>query len=196
MQQMALDALSDVSDDALLVLYANGDMAAGRALTLRLTPRLLGFAARMLGDRTEAEDVTQEAMLRLWKVAPEWRQGEARITTWLYRVVSNLCLDRLRRGRPASLDEATEAADGGLSAVERMMQVDRVRALDAALGQLPERQRQAIVLRHLEELGNAEISSVMEIGIEAVESLIARGKRNLSAILAGRVAELGYGEEV
>ena len=72
---MALDALSDVSDEALLVLYANGDPWAARALTLRLTPRLLGFAAWMLADRTEAEDVTQEAMLRLWRMAPDWRQG-------------------------------------------------------------------------------------------------------------------------
>jgi RNA polymerase sigma factor (sigma-70 family) len=195
MQQMALDALSDVSDDALMVLYANGDMMAGRALALRLTPRLMGYAARLLGDRTEAEDVTQEAMLRLWRIAPEWRQGEARITTWLYKVVSNLCVDRLRRGQHSSLEAAADAEAPDPPVFERMIETDRVSALEAALKLLPERQRQAVILRHLEELGNAEISGVMEIGIEAVESLVARGKRNLSAILSGRSAELGYGED-
>ena len=105
---MALDALSEVSDEALLVLYANGDPWAARALTLRLTPRVLGFAARMLSDRTEAEDVVQEAMLRLWRMAPDWQQGEARVATWLYRVASNLCLDRLRRSRPRGLGDVAE----------------------------------------------------------------------------------------
>lgn len=192
---MALDALSDVSDDALVVLYANGDITAGRVLALRLTPRVMGYASRMLGDRIEAEDVTQEAMLRLWQMAPKWRQGEAMVTTWLYKVVSNLCIDRLRRRRHSPLDAAAEAEAPDPPAFERLVEKDRLRALDIALSMLPERQRQAVVLRHLEEFGNAEIASLMEIGIEAVESLVARGKRNLTAILSGRSAELGFGED-
>ena len=97
---MPFDALSDVSDEALMALYANGDPAAARTLTLRLTPRVLGYAARILGDRAEAEDMAQEAMLRLWRVAPDWRAGEAQVSSWLYRVVTNLCTDR--RGRHAA----------------------------------------------------------------------------------------------
>lgn len=189
---MAPDALPEVSEDALVVLYANCDMAAARALTVRMTPRLLGYAARLLGDRTEAEDVTQEAMLRLWRVAPDWRQGEAKVSTWLYRVVSNLCIDRLRRRPPLALDDAPEVIDGAPSAEQLMIRADRVRALDAALACLPGRQRQAVVLRHIEGLGNDQISVVMDLGIEAVESLVARGKRSLSAVLAGRQAELGF----
>lgn len=71
---MPYDALTEIPDDALLVLYANGDSAAARVLTDRLAPRALRFAARMLWDAAEAEDVAQEAMLRLWRIAPEWRQ--------------------------------------------------------------------------------------------------------------------------
>lgn len=193
---MALDALSDVSDEALLVLYANGDQAAARALTLRLTPRAFGFAARVLSDRTEAEDVVQEAMLRLWRVAPDWRQGEAKISTWLYRVVLNLCTDRIRKKRPAALDEVPEPEDGQPGALAGLIEQDRMQALEAALERLPERQRQAVVLRHLEGLGNPEIAEVMDIGVEAVESLIARGKRSLAALLSPRRAELGYENEV
>ena len=193
---MALDALSDVSDEALLVLYANGDPGAARALTLRLTPRVLGFAARMLSDRTEAEDVTQEAMLRLWRMAPDWQQGEARVATWLYRVASNLCLDRLRRSRPRGLDEVAEPEDATPGVVARLIAADRALALDEALAALPDRQRQAVVLRHIEGLANPEIAAVMDIGVEAVESLVARGKKGLAALLSGRRAELGYeGEE-
>jgi RNA polymerase sigma-70 factor (ECF subfamily) len=189
---MAPDALSDVSDEALLVLYANGDPGAARALTLRLTPRVLGFAARMLADRTEAEDVTQEAMLRLWHMAPDWRQGEARVATWLYRVASNLCLDRLRKSRPRGLDEVAEPEDSTPGAVARLIAADRMLALDKALAALPDRQRQAVVLRHIEGLSNPEIAAVMDIGVEAVESLVARGKKGLAALLSGRRAELGY----
>jgi RNA polymerase sigma-70 factor (ECF subfamily) len=189
---MALDALSEVSDEALLVLYANGDPWAARALTLRLTPRVLGFAARMLSDRTEAEDVAQEAMLRLWRMAPDWQQGEARVATWLYRVASNLCLDRLRRTRPRGLDGVAEPEDEAPGAVARLIEADRVLALDRALAALPDRQRQAVVLRHIEGLSNPEIAAVMDIGVEAVESLVARGKKGLTAVLSGRRAELGF----
>ena len=190
---MAFDAESDTSDEALLVLYANGDAQAARVLTLRLTPRALGFAARMLGgDRAEAEDVVQEAMLRLWRIAPDWRQGEAKVSTWLYRVVSNLCTDRLRKRRGVGLDEVADPPDDSPGAEARLQAASRAEALEAALQDLPERQRQAVVLRHLEGLSNPEIAAVMEISVEAVESLTARGKRALAKALAGRRAELGY----
>lgn len=192
---MAFDANSDVTDEALLVAYGNGDGQAAAMLAMRLTPRMLGFAARMLGDRAEAEDVAQEAMLRLWKMAPDWRQGEAKVTTWLYRVVKNLCTDRLRKRRNVDLDAIEEPADDAPGAVQGMIEADRAAALQAALEQLPERQRIAVTLRHLEGATNPQIAEVLDISVEAVESLTARGKRALAAILAGRREELGYGED-
>jgi RNA polymerase sigma factor (sigma-70 family) len=191
--EMAFDAMIDVTDEALLVLYANGDPAAARSLTLRLGPLAYRVAMRMLRDTAEAEDVAQEALLRLWRIAPDWRQGEAKVSTWLYRVVSNLSTDRLRRRRGVALDAVAEPEDGRPSAVEVLIETDRATALETALAALPDRQRQAVVLRHLEGLSNPEIAEVMEIGVEAVESLTARGKRALSALLAGRREELGYG---
>ena len=192
---MPFDAFADVSDDALLVLYANGDRAAARALTLRLTPRVLAFAQRMLGNRAEAEDVAQEAMLRLWKVAGDWRQDQAKVSTWLYRVASNLCTDLLRRRRSVPLDGIAEPEDGHPGVVAGMIDQDRALALEAALALLPERQRQAVILRHLDGFTNPEIAAMMDIGVEAVESLTARGKRSLAAALAGRREELGYGTD-
>ena len=192
---MPKDTLADVSDDTLLVLYANGDAEAARTLTLRLVPRALSYSGRLLGDRTEAEDVVQEAMMRLWRMAPDWRPGEAQVSTWLYRVVSNLCLDRKRaqKRRPAvTLDDAPDLASGGPDAVTGMMQDQRMAALNDALSALPERQRRAVMLRHIEGLANPEIAEILEIGVEAVESLTARGKRSLTAALGGKRAALGY----
>lgn len=191
---MPRDSFQDASDEALLVLYANGDPDAARALTLRLTPKVFGHAYRMLSDRAEAEDVAQEALIRLWKQAAAWRQGEAKVTTWLYRVVANLCTDRLRKSKGLALDAVPEPEDDSASAAEQMQNRARVDALQAGLDTLPDRQKQAVILRHIEGLSNPEIAEIMEIGVEAVESLTARGKRALAKALAGRKEELGYSD--
>ena len=184
------------SDEALLADFARGDARAAEALTRRLAPRVLAHAARMLGDRAEAEDVTQEALLRLWHAAEEWETGAAKVSTWLYRVTANLCIDRIRRRRPQAPETAAaEIPDAAPGAVARMTDAARADALQAALARLPDRQRQAVVLRHIEGLGNPEIAAIMDIGVEAVESLVARGKRALAADLAPRKDALGYGGE-
>lgn len=186
-----MDALSDA---ALLVLYGRGDSAAARVLTGRHLGRVYRFAARVLGDRVEAEDVAQEAMLRLWRVAREWRPGEAQVSSWLYRVAANLCTDRQRarmRRRTEALDDVAEPADDRADTENALMARQRVDALQAALASLPDRQRQAVVLRHIEGLTNPEIATILDIGVEAVESLTARGKRGLTAALAGQKAALG-----
>lgn len=192
---MAHETLSPLSNDALLVLFANGDQAAAQVLSTRLLPRVFKQARHMLGDAAEAEDVAQDAMVRLWRIAPEWRQGEAQVSTWLYRVTANLCTDRLRKKRGVGLDDIAEPADPAPSVAEQIQDRARTDALQGALNQLPDRQRQAVILRHIEGMANPEIADVMEISPRAVESLTARGKRALAAILAGQRAELGYDDE-
>ena len=190
------DPFAGAPDAALLVAFANGDRQAARALTARLLPRVLGQATRMLGSRAEAEDVAQEAMLRLWKIAPDWRQGEAEVSTWLYRVVANLCTDRLRSRRAGvPFDQVPEPQDESPSVAARMQEDRRMQALAQGLAALPERQAQAVALRHLEGLSNPEIAQIMDISVRSVESLTARGKRALADILAGRKAELGYDDD-
>ncbi|MEL0437005.1 RNA polymerase sigma factor [Phycobacter sp. K97] len=181
-------------EEALLAQFAEGDGRAAALLTDRLGPRAFGVALRVLGNRAEAEDVTQEAMLRLWRMAPDWQPGQARVSTWLYRVVMNLCIDQKRRQRRGhlDLDAVPDPPDPAKGAPERLQEDARHDALQAALMQLPERQRQAVILRHLEELANPDIAAIMDISVEAVESLTARGKRALAGILAERREELGY----
>lgn len=195
MMQMPLDETETLGDEALLLLFARGDARAAEVLTLRLVPVLLAHSYRLLGDRAEAEDVAQEAMMKLWRVAPDWRQGEAKVTTWLYRVVANACTDRLRKRRSVALEAVAEPEDGAASVEAQLQERARVEALQEALNALPERQRQAVVLRHIEGLANPEIGEIMDVKVEAVESLVARGKRALKAALEGRKEELGYEDD-
>ena len=173
---------SSAEGDALLLAqFAAGDQAAARVLTDRLLPTAMRQAWRMLGDQIEAEDVAQEAMLRLWRQASNWRAGEARISTWLYRVVHNLCIDRIRKRRPqVSVEDAPEPVDPDPGVLERMAQSERAQAVATAIGDLPERQRQALILRHFEGLSNPEIGEALECSVEAVESLLARARRQLA----------------
>ncbi|MCU0906302.1 MAG: RNA polymerase sigma factor [Rhodobacteraceae bacterium] len=190
-----LDASAAVDDARLLAAFARGDRSAARTLADRHLPRAYRHALRVLGDRTEAEDVAQEAMLRLWQQAAHWQQGEAQVSTWVYRVTANLCTDRLRRRRTrgtVDLEAAGDPPDGAPGAEARLHAAARTEALQSALATLPDRQRQAVVLRHIEGLGNPEIAEILGIGVEAVESLTARGKRALAAVLAGRREELGH----
>ncbi len=191
---MATEPQSIDSDAALLALFAQGDQAAARALTARVLPGVFALARRMLKDNSEAEDVAQDAMIKLWKIAPDWRSGEAKVTTWLYRIVANLCTDRLRKRRTIGLDQAPEQADDSPSVEASLIANDRASALRIAMDQLPERQKLALNLRHFQELSNPEIAQILETSVEAVESLLGRARRSLKEILAPKRAELGLAQ--
>ncbi|MCR9110552.1 sigma-70 family RNA polymerase sigma factor [Marivita sp. XM-24bin2] len=193
---MTQSTTDSAAEAALLRAYAAGDGEAARSLAAKYTPLVYAHAVRMLNDRAEAEDVTQEAMLRLWRQAPDWdANGRASVRTWLYRVTANLCIDRLRKTRPDVLPEGLDVVDQMPGAEERLQTEARRLALEEALMQLPDRQRQAVVLRHIEGLGNTEIAQIMDIGPRAVESLTARGKRTLTALLSGQRTGLGYTDD-
>jgi RNA polymerase sigma-70 factor (ECF subfamily) len=192
---MALDIIQNQRDAELLARFSKGDRAAALALTSRLAPVVFAQAFRMLGDRAEAEDVTQESLLRLWKAAPGWDATRAKITTWLYRVTSNLCIDCLRKSNRNSGDEVPEVADETPGIDRKLQATARAQALQHALQTLPDRQRQAMILRHIEDLSNPEISDIMEISVEAVESLVSRGKRALASTLAPQKKALGLEDD-
>jgi RNA polymerase sigma-70 factor (ECF subfamily) len=170
-------------DDALLVLrVGEGDVAAYRTLVDRYAAKLSRFAERLLRDASEAEDVVQETFLRVWQHARDY-SPKARVTTWLHRITHNLAVDRLRaRGRLKPLPDEEEMP---VSARQPTLldEKRRVLALEAALATLPERQATAIVLVHLHGLTGSEAAEVLGIGAEAVESLLARGRRALKAEL-------------
>ncbi len=170
-----------------------GDPAAIQTMVARKLPRMLALAQRMLGDPVEAEDVAQEAMLRAWRQAPRWTPGKAKFDTWLHRVALNLCYDRLRRRREIPTDTLPERADDSASADRGLMAVETGLRVDAALARLPERQREAIVLCHYQELTNIEAAALMKVSVDALESLLARGRRALRVALADLAPEGAQG---
>src|SRR5262245_60299462 len=156
---------------------AKGDAVAFRALADAHLVKIMNYAYRLLRDRTEAEDVAQETFLRLWKDAGRY-EPKARVTTWLHRIAHNLCIDRLRgkREEPSETldEERTSQEPGGLLDRKRVaLEVGR------ALASLPERQRAAIALVHYQGLSNVEAAAVLDVNVDALESLLARGRRSL-----------------
>jgi RNA polymerase sigma-70 factor (ECF subfamily) len=192
---MALDASQNLEDAELLARFAQGDRAAAQVLTARLAPVVYAQAFRMLGDRAEAEEITQDSLLRLWNAAPDWQAGQAKVTTWLYRVTSNLCIDKMRKSKRQSSAAVPEMPDDGPDMERRLQDRARAQALRAALSDLPDRQKQAMVLRHLEGLPNLDVAQIMQISVEAVESLMSRGKRSLADALAPQKKALGLKDD-
>lgn len=177
-------------DGDLVRRAAGGDAQAWQALVDRHLGIVHALAQRLLGNRAEAEDVAQEAFLRAWRHIDRWQPGQARWGTWLARVALNLCRDRLRRARPVSLDDAPELADGRPSA-EAGLQAGAVAAqVQAALAALPERQREALVLCYYEQMSNIEAAQVMEVSVEALESLLSRARRGMRKLLADQAPDL------
>ena len=166
--------------DAELVARAGaGDRAAAQALIARHMPRMMTLARRMLGDAGEAEDAVQDAFMRLWTHAARWQPGAAKFETWLYRVTLNQCYDRLRRRSGARLEEAADVADPAADPERDLAEADLSDAVGRAVNELPERQRAAILLCHYQGCGNIEAAEILGISVEALESLLSRGRRAL-----------------
>jgi RNA polymerase sigma-70 factor (ECF subfamily) len=172
----------DDSDEALMARVARGDQPAFRVLARRHTPAIVRLARRILGNAADAEDVAQEAMLRVWTHAPRW-QPLAAFKTWLTRVVVNLCLDRKRRALWVELEAAGEIADSAPVASELAETDERERLLQRAIAELPDRQRTAIVLTYSEGMSNAQVADILDTSVSAVETLLVRGKQNLRRAL-------------
>jgi RNA polymerase sigma-70 factor (ECF subfamily) len=168
------------TDHDLMARAAQGDERAFRVLAERHAGRALGLARRILGNEAMAEDIVQDAFLRVWINAPRWRP-QAQFRTWLYRIVVNLCLNAKRRAGDLPLAAAEHVADPASAADAQLEARERDRRLAAAVDALPERQRAAIMLTYQEGLGNAEVADVLDTSISGVETLLVRAKRALRA---------------
>jgi RNA polymerase sigma-70 factor, ECF subfamily len=170
----------DRDDHALLELIQSGNREAFAELVRRHTDRFYRIAYRVLHDRDNAEDVVQDAFLKLWEDPAKWRGELSRkFTTWFYRVVVNLSLDRLKKQRTVQLDEDLPLPDERPAADESMIQAEASEYLERAIAALPERQRIALNLCYEEGLTNQEAADAMGLKLKALQSLIMRAKTTL-----------------
>jgi RNA polymerase sigma-70 factor (ECF subfamily) len=172
----------DEDDQRLMVSVAAGDASAFRTLVERHTASLLAHVTRMLRNASEAEEVVQETYVRLWRSAPTYRP-EAKLRTFLYGIAHNLSIDRLRARKKHDPDAvealtARERTSGSVHELELRARVQH------ELAALPERQRAALSLVHFEELTNIEAAKLLEVSVEALESLLSRARRTLRERLA------------
>ena len=192
-RNMATDMTGVETDEDLMARIAQGDRAAARLLMQRRLPRIVGLAHRMLGDAAAAEDIAQETFIRVWNSADRWQPGRAQVSTWMSRIAINLCHDHRRKKRevlPAILPDRRDPAADQESVLVRAETESRIAE---AMTQLPERQRQAMELVHFQEMSNIDAADILSVSVDALESLLARGRRNLRSILIGEAAELMSG---
>jgi RNA polymerase sigma-70 factor, ECF subfamily len=170
------------SDEDLMLRVARGDQAAFRLLAQRYAARASRLARRTTGSDADAEEIVQEALLRVWTNAPRWRPVAA-FRTWFYRVVLNLSLNRRRRAPFAPLEHAGDPPDPTADPSTQLEQEELDRRVAAAIGELPPRERAAITLTYAEGLSNAETAAVIGTSVSAVEALLVRARRSLRASL-------------
>jgi RNA polymerase sigma-70 factor (ECF subfamily) len=170
----------DKDDHELLALIQDGSSQAFALLVERHTERFYRLAYRYVQSKEAAEDMVQDAFLKLWEDPHRWQADKnTKFTTWFYRVVVNLCLDWQKKKQPLELNEDMPIIDERESADEAMQRKQQQIALEGAISALPERQRTAINLCYDEGLSNQDAADVMAINLKALQSLVMRAKTTL-----------------
>jgi RNA polymerase sigma-70 factor (ECF subfamily) len=167
-------------DRELLALIAGGDPQAFSTLVERHTDRFYRLAYRYLQNKEAAEDIVQDAFVKLWEDPTRWQPGrDTKFTTWFYRIVVNLCLDWLKKKRPVELDSDVPLLDEHDAPDEALIRREEERLLEAEIAALPQRQRLALNLCFDQGLSNQEAAEIMGLKLKALQSLIMRAKATL-----------------
>ena len=173
-------AWPEKDDHELLALVRGGSHPAFAELVQRHTERFYRLAFRYLQNKEAAEDMVQDAFLKLWEDPRKWQADKnTKFTTWFYRVVVNLCLDWQKRKRPVALNDEMPLIDDRESADQAMVRRESERALEREIAALPERQRTAINLCFDEGLSNQDAADTMGVNLKALQSLVMRAKTTL-----------------
>lgn len=171
------------TDEHLMQSVAEGNLEAFDEIILRYQQIAWKTAYRFLGNPMEAEDVTQEVFLKILEAAPRYR-ATASFRTYLYRILTHLCIDRTRKRQLTSIDDIPEAMDPSLSPAESLIEKERRAQVRIALDGLPPNQKAAMILRHYEGLSYAEIAQILGVTPKGVEGLISRAGATLQARLS------------
>ena len=190
-------AFRQMTDAGLLKAAAAGSHAAFAEIASRHYQPVYRLAWRMTNGAADAEDMAQEAFVKLWKNPSQVREAGA-LKGWLMRVAANAVIDRSRKPQSGALDDAPEVADPQARPDAPLDRAQAARLVDARIAELPERQRLALSLVYFEGLTNIEAAAVLEVSVDALESLLARARRGLKDSLSaewrallGGLAETG-----
>ncbi len=171
-------------DRALALAVSQGERAAIAALTKRCLPVVHSVARRMMKDASEADDIAQETFVKVWRAIDRYDAERARLETWVARIATNHCLDRLRKRREVTLGEdAPERIDTVPRADALLAAGGSAERVRAAVANLPERQKLALELCSFQDRTNIEAAEILGVSVEAVESLLARARRTLKTVL-------------
>jgi RNA polymerase sigma-70 factor (ECF subfamily) len=177
----------DAEDVRLMELVSAGDSAAFEQLVERHQRLVVGTVTRMLGNSSDAEDIAQQVFVRVWKSAKRY-VPRAKFTTWLLKITRNLVFNELRRRSrhpqvplqaEAEEEERPIRDENAVAPDAAMLEQELQKAIDAAIAQLPETQRLAVILRRYEELSYEEIAETLEQSVSAVKSLLFRARTEL-----------------
>ncbi|KZM50667.1 RNA polymerase sigma factor [Labrenzia sp. OB1] len=182
--------MKSLSDDGLLELIAADNEVAFQILVERHVDRGYAVAYRILRNGPDAEDVVQDAFLQVWTRREVWQSGRAKFSTWLFRVVSNRCIDLLRKPKAETVAELPELADSSSNQSKDLERHEATELLERAMTGLPDQQRIALVFSYNENMSNGEIAEIMETTVSAVESLLKRGRQKLRALLKSQGADI------
>jgi len=175
----------EVSDQQLMQAVGSGNHEAFGEIVRRYQTWAWRIAYRFLGHDEDAADVVQEAFLRLLDASGRY-QPSANFTTYFYRIITRLCLDRAKKMQPLYVETTPDSPDPQLGVLEEMLRQETGASVRAALDSLPPNQRMAILLHYFEEPNYSEIASALETTPKSVERLLARGRQHLRAILGAR----------
>jgi RNA polymerase sigma-70 factor (ECF subfamily) len=173
-----------VLDESDLVRQsANGDHSAYQLLLDRHLFSVSNFVMRMMANTTEAEDIIQETFIRLWTHGYKFDPGKAQLSTWLHNIAHNLCIDYFRKFNRVVNEPTEDKVSNQAGPEEKAMQADMSATVQEAMMKLPERQRSAIIMCHYQGLSNKDAAMILDISIDALESLMARGRKKLKQML-------------
>ena len=171
-----------------MAAVADGNSSAFDALVALHLDAIHGYLYRLTGSRHDAEDLAQETFLRLWKKAGSYEPGRAGVSTWLHSIAHNLSIDAFRKKREVLEPEVREIEDRRADPAQQIDSSQQQALLEAAIAELPERQRAAILLCQVRGFSNVQAAGIMDLKVRALESLLARARRSLRESLSARGA--------
>ena len=169
-------------EDELIALVAKGDERAFNQLVQRHGPRLHALATRYTGSSADAEEIAQEALFRLWRQASTWQSGSAKLSTWLFRITTNLCIDLVRkRKRQADQSSADppDLMDEQPDSSTQLAARQELELIQQEIDTLPDKQKMALILSIQQEKSHTEIAQILNSSTGAVEQLLVRARRSL-----------------